>query len=86
MIKTLSLENDKVLINEVVVLETYDICNKYLKDLQFPPQSQVCSIYRYPHMIIPNGNTQILANDKLFVVSSNENKNVVIDYIRGNKK
>lgn len=85
MIKTLSLEDDNVIISEVVIQENYPICNKYLKDISFPSQVSVCCIYRYPHVIIPNGNSQILANDKLFIVSSNENKTKIVDFIRGKK-
>lgn len=82
MIKTLSLEDDNVIISEVVIQNDNYICNKKLKDLIFPINSSICCIYRYPHIIIPNGNTEIKSLDKLFIVSSPEAKNKVFELIQ----
>ena len=81
MINTLSFENNKIVVTEFEVLEKLKICNKALKDIKFPDNSSVCCIYRYSGLIIPNGNTVLLKNDKILVVSSFNDKKKVKDFI-----
>ena len=81
MINTLSFENNKIVVTEYEVLERLKICNKALKDIKFPDNISVCCIYRYSGLIIPNGNTILLKNDKILVVSSFEDKKKVKDFI-----
>lgn len=74
MIKTLTFENNKIVISELEIKKNYKVCNHMLKDINFPENMSVCSIYRQTHLIIPKGDTEILANDKVLVVSSNEDQ------------
>lgn len=86
IIKTLSIENDKIMIAEVTILESFDVCNKQLKDLEIPAEASISCIYRGSHIIIPQGKTELLANDKVLVVCASVNKNLVLDYFQIKKK
>ena len=81
LIKTLSLEDDKIVISEVIIGDDYKIANKSLKEIKLPPFVSVSCIYRYPHVIIPNGNTILMPNDKVLLVTTKENQEKIINLI-----
>lgn len=79
--KSMSLENDKVALTEIVVKENALIVDKKLMDINFPKSGTISCIYRKPSVIIPNGKTVIKGGDKLFVFSSPNNRKEIIEYI-----
>jgi trk system potassium uptake protein TrkA len=79
--KKLSLENDKIMIAETLVDEDYAVANKMIKDIAFPPSINISCIYREPEVIIPNGSSVIKPGDKLIIVSSPEDQEMIIDFI-----
>jgi trk system potassium uptake protein TrkA len=79
--KKLSLENDKIMIAETLVDEDYAVANKMIKDIAFPPSINISCIYREPEVIIPNGSSIIKPGDKLIIVSSPEDQEMIIDFI-----
>ena len=79
--KSMSLENDKVVLSEIIVKESYDIVNKRLMDIQFPKNSTIACIYRNPSVLIPNGKTIIKPDDKLFVFSTPKEQKNTIEFI-----
>ena len=81
MYKTLSLEDDKIVISEVIIGDDYKIANKSLKEIKLPPFVSVSCVYRYPHVIIPNGNTILMPNDKVLLVTTKENQEKIINLI-----
>lgn len=82
VIKTLSLEDSKVVITEIVVDKKYKICGQALKEANFPKNSNISCIYRKPNMIVPNGDTVIKAQDKLVIASTPEEQDDVIQFVR----
>jgi len=84
--KTLSIEDDKIKIIEVDVKSSYDICNKELKDIEFPEYGTISAIFRNPHIIIPKGKTDIRKDDKLIVVVSTKDEENLVNFVTLPKK
>mgnify|MGYP002523689375 CR=1 FL=1 len=82
LIKTMSLEDDKIVMTEIMVDPKFDIANKKIMDISFPKFANISCIYRKPNVIIPNGQTIILPKDKLVVVSTNTDQKKVIDFVK----
>lgn len=85
MLKTLSLENDKITMIEAVVLSNYKIANRPLKECRFPNYVSVACIYRSPDVIIPKGDTVILPKDNLLLICSPADQKKVMNFIRQEK-
>ena len=83
--KTMSFENDKIVMSEVVVKATYLIAHKHIMDLNFPKEGSIACIYRRPRVIIPHGSTLILPKDKLFVLSVPADQKKLIEFIQREK-
>lgn len=75
LIKTMSVEDDKVLISEVFVEPEYNCVNKKLTEITLPANTIIgCIIRKSSDMIVPTGSTEIKAGDKLLILSSPENQ------------
>lgn len=75
LIKTMSLEDEKVIITEVVVEPNYGCVGKTLIDITLPSNTIIgCIVRKSSDMIVPNGNTEIKSGDKLLIISSPENQ------------
>ncbi len=68
IMRTMSLENDKIKVIEAVVLSNFEICDKTLREIRFPRYCSVAAIFRSPTVIIPNGDSMIEAKDTLLLV------------------
>ena len=86
MLKTLSLENDKITMIEAVVLSKYRIANLPLKECRFPSYVSVACVYRTPDVIIPKGDTVILPKDNLLLVCAPTDQRKVMNFIRQEKQ
>lgn len=84
--KTLSLEDDMIKIIEIDIKNTYDICNKELKDIHFPEYGTISAIYRKPHIIIPKGKTDIRKDDRLIMIASPNDEESLIKFVTRIKK
>ncbi len=74
-IKTMSIEDEKVIITEAVVESSYNCVNKKLMDITLPANTIIgCIIRKSSDMIVPTGNTEIRTGDKLLILSSPENQ------------
>lgn len=85
LIKTMSLENEQIVLTEVVIKPNYEIANKRIMDLNFPKQGNISCVYRKPNVIIPNGSTVILPKDKLLVVSTPKYQRDILAFIQKTK-
>lgn len=75
LIKTMALEDEKVMVNEITVEDKFDCVGKKLMDIELPTNTIIGCIIRKPSdMIVPNGSTQIRSGDKLFLLTSPENQ------------
>ncbi|MEG2410998.1 MAG: TrkA family potassium uptake protein [Erysipelotrichaceae bacterium] len=78
-----SISQSNVQIVEVKILANYPIINQQLKDINLPKESNIACIIREDHSIIPDGNTQINAQDTLILVSTMENQKDALKVICG---
>jgi trk system potassium uptake protein TrkA len=85
-IQTISIENDKIVITELIVDENYEITGKTLKNANIPKSINISCIFRDPEVIIPDGDTEISAGDKLVIVCKNEQHDEMIDFIQKEKE
>lgn len=85
VIKTLSLEDDKIVLSEIVVSSKYKICDKTIAEVNFPKNVNISCVYRKPHVIIPNGSTRIMDKDKLIIVCAVNDQKSIIDFIKTSK-
>ena len=86
IIKTMSFENDKIVMSEVVVKPSFAVANKHVMDINFPKEGSIACIYRRPRVIIPNGSTLILPKDKLFVLSTPADQKMLIEFVQRDAK
>ena len=86
LIKTMSLENDKIILTEIVIKSNYLISHKHIMDINFPKEGSIAAIYRKPRVIIPNGSTLILPKDKLFILSTPNEQQNLIEFVQKARK
>ena len=82
LIKTMSLEDEQIVLSEVVMRPNFAIVNKRIADINFPKNGNISCIYRKPTVIIPNGSTIILPKDKLLIVTTPKHQKEILDYIQ----
>lgn len=82
LIKTMSLENDKIAMLEVTVSENFAIANRKIMEINFPRYANISCIYRQPHVVIPNGQTMILPKDILLIICSPADQEKVIEFVQ----
>ncbi len=82
IIKTISLENDKIMVTEITVEPDFIIASKKLKNANLPPHIIISCIFRDPEVIIPSGETIIRPKDKIIVVTTPDLYDMTIDTIR----
>ena len=85
IIKTMRFENDQIVLTEIVIQEEYTIAGKKLMEAKFPSYANVSCVYRNPEVIIPRGDTIILPNDKLIIVTEPKNQKRVIEFVTNEK-
>jgi trk system potassium uptake protein TrkA len=85
IIKTLSIEDEKIVMLELSVEDKFVLVNKRIMDINFPKNINISCIYRDPHVIIPKGDTVIRAEDKLIIISTPSEKDEIIEYIQKRK-
>jgi trk system potassium uptake protein TrkA len=82
IIKTLSLENNKIMVMEAPVLTDYAIANKRIMDINFPKYASIAAIYRNYRIIIPSGQIVIYPKDTLLIVCDPVDQNRILDYVK----
>lgn len=81
-IKTMSLEDDKIVLSEIVIKPEFLVANKKIMEINFPKTGSISCIYRKPNVIIPNGSTVILPKDKLLVISTKSDQKDILAFIQ----
>ncbi len=78
------INDGTVSIMEIIVKENYPICRKFIRDIEFSDRAIIGCIIRGSNTIIPKGDTKILLEDKLIILSPPEaQKNVIRSIIGG---
>ena len=85
LIRTLSLDNDEIVITEFKITSDMFVCDQTLKEINISDIASVSSIVRSSKGIIPNGNTRLLAGDKILVVTTHNNSNKVMKVFQRKK-
>jgi trk system potassium uptake protein len=85
IIKTLSIEDEKIIMIEIAVENDFQLVNKKIMDIHFPKNINISCIFRDPHVIIPNGSTIIKPDDKLIIVTTPSEQDEIVDYIQRKK-
>lgn len=83
LINSLSLDDEQVVLNEILLPYDSLLINKQLKSLQIPQHLIICAILRNNHMIVPYGETSLYANDKLLILSKTQDQDEVLRYFTG---
>lgn len=83
LVNTLSINDNQVLINEIIIESSYACVGKTLKDITFPNNVIVGCIFRKSQMIVPNGEAVLQANDKIVLITSPENQEKAFAAIKG---
>ena len=79
------IENGKIQFVEFVISRDNANCGKKLMDIKLPENTVVGCVFRDDKMLIPNGRTQILAEDKLTVLFAEEVKSKVLSVLLGGR-
>lgn len=85
IIKTLSIEDEKIVMIEIGVEPEHHIVNKRLMDIKFPSNINISCIFRDPHVIIPKGDTLIKADDKLIIVTTPNDQEEIVEFVQKRK-
>lgn len=83
IVKVLPMENQKILLNEIKVDSSYPAVNQKIMEVDLPFHTIISCIIRDTDVIIPNGQTKIMAGDRLLVISTPDNQDEVIKSIVG---
>lgn len=83
--RSLSLEDEKIVLIELELEPFYDIVDKKIMDAGFPTNMSIGCIYRIPEVIIPNGSTKLLANDRIVIICQPKDQEKIIKFIQRKK-
>ena len=86
LIKTLSIDDNKMVILEVAVLSRYNICNQRLMDIGFPKYASIAAITRHFEVVIPNGQTVLEPKDQLIIATTPEKREEILEFIQRSEK
>lgn len=81
-IRTMTMENEKILITEMIVDENSVIANQKVRDAKIPDFINIGCIYRDPEVVIVNGDTTIYPHDRLVIISTPQRQKQAIDFIQ----
>ena len=79
-IKTISIENEKIVITELIIENHSPIVHQKIRDANIPQYLNISCIYREPEVIIVNGDTTILPHDKLVIATTPEHHLEAIEF------
>lgn len=83
-----TFEHGSMVLAELSINEQCPWLNKELKNLELPKECVFVSVLREEQIIYPRGNTQILINDKVLIITNNSALSVLVTeiYDGGNSK
>lgn len=80
---SLRLADNRVILSEIAVEATHPIVNKKIADIGFPKGVIISCLVRGIDIMVPNGQTVIMINDKLLIISSPQNQQAAITSVTG---
>lgn len=82
LVRSVSLEDEKIVITEMKVGEGAVIAGKMLKDLGSTETFNISCIFRDPEVIIPKGSTEIHTGDRLLLVSASADQPEILKFLQ----
>lgn len=86
LIKSLSLDNEKIVMIEATLSSKYYVCGKAIKSIGFPKFASIAYIVRNYNFLIPHGDIVLKEGDTLMIACAKENETKVLDYLKKEKK
>ena len=84
LVNTLSIEPDRIVLNEILLTNQCGVINHRIKDLfSIPKHAIICCILRNIEMIVPNGDTILKEHDKLLVLCDTSSQDLILQYFTG---
>lgn len=85
LIKSLSLDNEKIVMIEATLLPKYWICDQAIKDMGFPKNASIAYVVRNYNFIIPNGDLVLRPMDTIVVACAKENEVEILRFLKRQK-
>lgn len=85
LIKTLSVEDEKIVLTEIEIGEGDYICNLALKNAKFPRYATISCVFRNPDVIIPSGETVISQGDRIIIISELKHQEDIVQFVKEGK-
>ena len=83
LVKTLSIDNNKIAVTEFTVLSKHRVDHKKIRDIKFPTSiASIAAIKRNFEVIIPSGEIELLPLDVLLFVCSPKNASKVTSFLK----
>lgn len=80
---SLALADNRVILSEIAVESTHPVVNKKIADIGFPKGVIISCLVRDLEVLVPDGQTVIMSNDKLLIISSPQNQQAAIASVTG---
>ena len=85
LVRVMPLENQKVLINEIKVKSDCPSVDKKIEEMQLPSSTIISCIVRETEVIVPNGQSKIMAGDRLVVMTTPQSQKEALMEILGSE-
>lgn len=86
LVSSLPVDQGNVVINELMINQKSPMAGRKLCDMDLGEDAIICCIIRGSRIIVPKGQTDVQANDKLLVLSTPASQNRVIALIMGKEQ
>ncbi|HYI16495.1 MAG TPA: TrkA family potassium uptake protein [Thermomicrobiales bacterium] len=77
----LALRHAKLAVVEASVAPESSICGRSVSDIRLPPETSLIAILRASDVIIPTGQTQIMAGDEIIAITRRESEEQLRDLL-----
>jgi trk system potassium uptake protein TrkA len=86
IIKLMTFKRGKLSIVRIDLTSESPVVEKMVKDVVLPPDSVLVSIVRGEHIIIPKGDTVLMAKDDIIAITTTENEGKLFEVLAGEVK
>lgn len=83
IVNTLDVQNENIKMLNILIKEEFPVAGHTLIELDTPIFMSVSCVIRGKGFIIPRGDTKIMVDDRLLIITDTEHKPDAIDYITG---
>ena len=79
LVNSLTLAHENIVMSELLLTKDCKVIHHKIKDLHnMPANAIICCILRKLRMIVPNGDTELLEQDKLLILSDSQTQDSVL--------